>query len=61
MLFRSRKHAEREGDERQRNQDECEKQQKALMLRKEESLAEESSYYDLQYRQSYVAAEIEHK
>jgi chromosome segregation ATPase len=47
--------------ERQRNQDECEKQQKALMLRKEESLAEESSYYDLQYRQSYVAAEIEHK
>lgn len=31
------------------------------MQKKEECLVEESQYYDLQYRQNYVSAEIEHK
>lgn len=48
-------------NERQRNQEECEKQQKAVMEKREQGLVEESQYYDLEYRQNYVSAEIEHK
>lgn len=31
------------------------------MEKREQGLVEESQYYDLEYRQNYVTAEIEHK